>query len=88
MQLKKMFTFRLKVNKSKRYMSWLKSQNTDKDFHHVVRKKTTDYLGILLTREEHQARHKNMDEYFEEDLVEAVNNLINYTRWLEARKAA
>jgi hypothetical protein len=83
MNLMKMMRFRLNFCKSPKYIKWLKQKDKDKDFHHVVSRKTTDYLGILITREEHQKRHSNMAKYFEEDLLVAIKNLIEYVTILE-----
>ena len=86
----KMFKFQLPVMKSQRYVDWLNSNYMDesteiylKEFHHVVGRKTTDYLGVMLTRSEHQDRHKRPTMYFIEDLLQAVKNLIKYVRELE-----
>lgn len=79
----KMFKFQLPVMKSQRYVDCQKATDLNKEFHHVVGRKTTDYLGVMLTRSEHQDRHKRPTMYFIEDLLLAVRNLILYVRYLE-----
>ena len=79
----KMFKFQLPVMKSQRYVDCQKATDLNKEFHHVVGRKTTDYLGVMLTREEHRQRHDHPTMYFIEDLLQAVRNLMLYVRRLE-----
>lgn len=82
-QLIKMFKFRVVYSHSARFVTWVKNKDILKEFHHVAGRKTTDYLGVLLSRGDHSARHQNSEKHFEEDLIEAINNLISYTQHLE-----
>lgn len=82
--MRKMLKFRLDVAHSDKYIKWLKTKDASKEFHHVIGRKNNDYLGILVTREEHQAKHKYPDLCFDEDLLKAIQNLIEYVKYLES----
>ena len=76
----------LDYSKSKKYYEWFKKEHPNHDAHHLVGTKVTDYLLVPLTREEHQVPHKKPDEYFQEDLIIAINILSNYIKSIEVEE--
>ena len=74
------------ILKSNKYIAWLKTQpnNAGKDPHHLIGSqgalKLTDYLIVMVTREEHERAERAKIAFFFDNLHIAINNLIYYVR--------
>ena len=75
--------------KSLKYLKWLRERFPNRELHHLVgsqgKLKLTDYLIVAVTREEHARAEAFKILFFFEHLHEAVNNLIEYVRFLEGK---
>lgn len=75
--------------KSDKYLKWLKLDNPGKEPHHIlgstIGRKFTDYLIVMVDRPEHETAEKFKPYYFMIYLPKAINNLINYVKFLEAK---
>jgi hypothetical protein len=72
--------------KSEEFKKFVRSQKEGSEFHHVFgsigAKKSTDYLGVALTAEEHKKAHYDND-FLIELMPEAIENILKYVQKLE-----
>lgn len=79
------------VYKSKRFIKWVHETKGKEglQFHHLTgsmgRMHLNNYLGVLVSAEEHQEAHKGASEFCIERLPEAINNLCEYVEFLESK---
>jgi hypothetical protein len=77
--------------KSEEFKKFVRDQKPGSEFHHVFGsigpKKTTDYLGVALTNEEHTRAHFDND-YLISLMPEAIENILKYVKYLEQKKGA
>lgn len=86
--LRKRIKFHIRPWKSKGYLAWLKIKFPGYDLHHCLNSftgfKVSDSLMVPLSREQHSQVHENnQDEFFEDNLYIALNNLQGYITYLE-----
>lgn len=90
MNLKTLLRHGINSARSKSYLNWLahrKKANTE--IHHLLGsrlggKKINDYLCVIIPKETHVKLHyNNLNENFEQLLVESLNNLFDYIKYLE-----
>ena len=71
----------LKYGKAKQYKAWLKSTQPERDFHHVfgssMSLKSTDWLAVMVTREDHVINQDNKDWLIHQIPI-AIDNLLLY----------
>jgi len=84
--LKKMLRHRLKTRKSRRYLKWL-AENKDKrkHGHHILGSTTALKLNDYLIAKVEPEAHLNNRTDFEEDLINALENLFDYVEYLERK---
>ena len=82
--LEKLLKFNLKPRESKAYLKWLAERDQHREGHHII-KKRNDYLIAKITSEEHKKVHAATKDApdFEQLLVNALENLMDYTEYLE-----
>lgn len=88
------FRYEMGFQRSKKYLVWLKEKYPNREPHHLlgstIGKKYTDYLVVMLTREEHKECEPkigtsiyNKAVMFVEYLPRAIKHLIEYVESLE-----
>lgn len=84
--LKKLLNFTLKPRESKAYMKWLAERDGSREGHHII-KKRNDFLIAKITSEQHKKVHYATPDAldFETLLVNAMENLMDYTEYLEKK---
>ncbi|HEX2868711.1 MAG TPA: hypothetical protein VHO03_16845 [Ignavibacteriales bacterium] len=83
----KLLRNRLKVRKSKAFLTWLMDKYPGLDPDHLIGSmgalKLNDFLIVMRTREDHAKRHDKGFEDFDLELCKALENLFDYTEHLE-----
>lgn len=93
MKVEKAIYIRLKDNldkhKSKQYLNWVRKGFPSLELHHLfgshTGSKTTDYMILPLTREEHQLAELMKSEFAIDNLHIALNILQTYVKYLESK---
>ena len=82
------FKHMLPIHRSNKYIKYLKSIHPNKEPHHLLgsqgKLKLTDYLIVMVTREEHLKAEQHKIEFFYNHLAEALSNLFRYISFLES----
>lgn len=81
------FKHNLTIDRAPKYLKWLREKYPNKEPHHLIgsqgKLKLTDYLVIMVTRNEHIDAEDAKITYFFENLHRAIQNLIDYIKYLE-----
>jgi hypothetical protein len=79
----------LLFEKSNRFLLYMRLENPGLEVHHIlgsaIGKKYTDYLVVMLTRKQHIEAEKHKPYYAIHYLPKAIQNLINYVKYLESK---
>ena len=87
------FKHNLPIDRAPKYIEFLKKKDAERglerEFHHLLgsqgRIKLTDYLGVMVTRKQHDYAEAHKIQFFFENLHIAIENLIAYIKWMEGQ---
>ena len=79
----------LPITRGNKYLKWLKDKYPHLEPHHLLgsqgKIKLTDYLVVMVTREEHQIAEKYKIAFFTSNLHRSLIHLIQYIQHLEEK---